>query len=70
MAQVTAYPPPWKRVGGHYALPALAGAELIGHVEPKANRIAGKLIVASRSIRRGFTTSSAVRELATWLGLK
>lgn len=65
-----AYTPAAKRVRGHYALPVLAGTELVGHVEPKADRPAGKLVVASRSVRRGFATRDAVRELAGWLGLR
>jgi uncharacterized protein len=65
-----AYTPPAKRVRGHYALPVLAGTELVGHVEPKANRTTKKLVVASRSLRRGFVARTAVQELAAWLGLK
>lgn len=65
-----AYTPPAKRVRGHYALPVLAGTELVGHVEPKADRAAGKLVVASRSIRRGYRVGEALNELAAWLGLR
>jgi uncharacterized protein len=65
-----AYTPPAKRVRGHYALPVLAGTELVGHVEPKANRTTRKLAVISRSLRRGYVARSAVQELAAWLGLK
>lgn len=65
-----AYTPAAKRVRGHYALPVLAGMELIGHVEPKADRAAGRLRMASRSIRRGHSTKEAVADLATWLGLR
>ncbi|WP_233256569.1 crosslink repair DNA glycosylase YcaQ family protein [Opitutus sp. ER46] len=65
-----AYTPVAKRVRGHYALPVLAGTELVGHVEPKADRAAGKLVVASRSVRRGCSTQGALRELAGWLGLR
>jgi uncharacterized protein len=65
-----AYTPAHKRVRGHYALPVLAGTELIGHVEPKADRPARKLVVVSRSIRRGYAVAPAIRELARWLDLK
>ncbi len=64
-----AYTPAAKRVRGHYALPVLAGTELVGHVEPKADRKRGTLVVASRAIRRGYATRDALDELAGWLGL-
>jgi uncharacterized protein YcaQ len=65
-----AYTPAAKRVRGHYALPVLAGTELVGHVEPKADRAAGRLVVASRAVRRGIRTADALDELAEWLGVK
>lgn len=65
-----AYTPPAKRVRGYYALPILAGTELIGHVDPKADRAARRLRIAARSVRRGHRTADAVRALARWLGLK
>lgn len=65
-----AYTPPAKRVRGHYALPVLAGTELVGHVEPKANRSLGKLELASRAVRRGYSTGNALDELAAWLELR
>ena len=55
---------------GYYALPVLAGTELIGHIDPKADRARKKLIVVSRRVRRGHSVAPAVRELAQWLGLK
>lgn len=64
------YTPPAKRVRGYYALPILAGAELVGHVDPKADRPQRKLRVVARSVRRGHRVSGAVRELAGFLGLK
>ncbi|HVS51025.1 MAG TPA: crosslink repair DNA glycosylase YcaQ family protein [Opitutaceae bacterium] len=64
-----AYTPPHKRVRGHYALPVLAGTELVGHVDPKADRAHGKLVVVSRRVRRGYRATPAVRELARFLGL-
>jgi uncharacterized protein YcaQ len=65
-----AYTPPAKRVRGHYSLPILAGTELIGHVDPKADRVAGRLRVDARSVKRGHRSADAVRALARWLSLK
>ncbi|MDP2137116.1 MAG: crosslink repair DNA glycosylase YcaQ family protein [Candidatus Didemnitutus sp.] len=64
------YTPPAKRVRGYYALPVLSGTEIIGHVDSKADRQAGRLRVVSRQPQRGTAVSRAVRELATWLQLK
>ncbi len=65
-----AYTPPQKRVRGYYALPVLAGHELVGHVDPKADRAARKLAVVSRRLRRGHTVRETLREFATFLGLR
>jgi uncharacterized protein YcaQ len=65
-----AYTPPRKRVRGYYALPVLVGTELVGHVDPKADRAARKLIVRARRIRRGHATAAALRDFANWLGLR
>ena len=65
-----AYTPAAKRVRGHYALPVLAGDELVGHVDPKADRAAGRLRVISRKVRRGHRVASALTELAAFLGLR
>ena len=64
------YTPPQKRVRGYYALPILAGHELVGHVDPKADREDKKLRIVSRSVRRGHRVASAVRELARFLNLR
>ena len=64
------YTPPLKRVRGYYALPVLAGTDIVGHVDPKADRAARKLVVVSRRIRRGHVVGPATREFAQWLGLK
>ena len=64
------YTPPAKRVRGYYALPILAGTALVGHVDPKADRRAGRLRVMRRSVRRGYRAAEAVRALARWLGLR
>ena len=65
-----AYTPAHKRVRGHYALPVLSGTEIVGHVEPKADRMARKLVITSRRLRRGSSVTQAVNALAHWLGLK
>jgi hypothetical protein len=64
------YTPAHKRVRGYYALPVLAGTELVGHVDPKADRPARKLRVISRRIRRGHKVAPAIQKLAVFLGLR
>ncbi|HEY0945638.1 MAG TPA: crosslink repair DNA glycosylase YcaQ family protein [Opitutaceae bacterium] len=64
------YTPPSRRVRGYYALPVLAGTEIVGHVDPKVDRERRKLVVVSRSLRRGHKAADAVRSLARWLGLR
>ena len=65
-----AYTPERKRVRGHYALPILAGHELVGHVDPKADLEDRRLRVVSRAVRRGHRVAPAVRELARFLSLR
>ena len=64
------YTPPAKRKRGYYALPVLSGTELVGHVDPKADRKARRLRVMRRSVKRGHSATAAVRTLASWLGLR
>lgn len=64
------YTPEARRIRGYYALPVLAGLELVGHVDPKADRQAGKLKVVGRRVKRGHPTSPAVKALADFLGLR
>lgn len=64
------YTPPVRRTRGYYALPLLSGNELVGHVDPKADRQAGRLRVIGRRVRRGHKTSPAVNTLAKFLGLR
>lgn len=64
------YTPPAKRKRGYYALPILAGEELVGHVDPKADREAGRLRIVNRSLRRGHAIRDSVRHFAGWLGLR
>jgi uncharacterized protein len=63
------YTPPARRVRGYYALPVLVGVELVGYIDPKADRMNKRLRVVSRSIRRGNSAAAAVRGLASFLGL-
>jgi len=63
------YTPPAKRVRGYYALPLLSGHEIVGHVDPKADRDRRKLVVVGRRLRRGHRATSAIRDLAAFLGL-
>ena len=65
-----AYTPPAKRKRGHYALPVLAGTEIVGHVDARADRERGRLRVVSRRVRRGHKTAAAVTALAKFLGLR
>ena len=64
------YTPPSKRKRGYYALPILSGTDLVGHVDPKADRTARRLRVVSRSVKRGHKIKDTVRHFAAWLGLK
>ncbi|MBE2214518.1 MAG: YcaQ family DNA glycosylase [Opitutaceae bacterium] len=64
------YTPAARRVRGYYALPVLSRGEIVGHVEPRADRADRRLQVVSRRVRRGHATRDAVRSLATFLGLR
>jgi uncharacterized protein len=65
-----AYTPPARRKRGYYALPVLAGAEIVGHVDPKADREHGRLVARSRGVRRGHRVGPAVKALAEFLSLR
>lgn len=64
------YTPPAKRSRGYYALPLLSQGQIVGHVDPKADRGERRLRVVSRSVRRGHRSAPAVSELAAFLGLR
>jgi hypothetical protein len=64
------YTPPARRKRGYYALPVLAGTEIVGHVDPKADRERRRLVVVSREVRRGCKGAPAVKSLADFLGLR
>ena len=51
-------------------LPILAGHELVGHIDPKADRENKHLRVMARAVKRGHAISGAVGSLARWLGLR
>jgi uncharacterized protein YcaQ len=51
-------------------LPVLAGAEIVGHVDPKADRQSRRLIVVSRGVRHGYRVAPAVKALANFLSLR
>jgi hypothetical protein len=65
-----AYTPPHKRRRGYYALPVLAGTEIVGHVDPKADRPARRLRILARAVKRGHKVAPALDRLAAWLGLR
>lgn len=64
------YTPPAKRLRGYYALPVLHGLKIAGHIDPKADRSSGRLMVVNRTVKRGTPIARAVRGLAAFLGLK
>ena len=64
------YTPPKKRVRGYYALPVLAGTDIVGHLDPKADRANRKLLIVSRQIRRGHSVTAGTQQLAAFLGLR
>jgi uncharacterized protein YcaQ len=64
------YTPRARRKRGYYALPVLSGTEIVGHVDPKADREGRRLEVVSRRVRRGHPVAAAVRALAEFLGLR
>ena len=45
-------------------------ALIVGRVDPKADRTAGKLRVVSRRVRRGHRVVAAVKALAACVGLQ
>lgn len=66
------YTPPAKRTRGYYALPLLAGDQLIGHADLKADRARGKLEILGKTCAPGHRTAPAIAiaQIAAFLGLK
>jgi uncharacterized protein YcaQ len=64
------YTPAAKRKRGYYALPVLSGHALVGHVDPKVDRLAKKLRIQSRAVRRGHAITGPLQDFARWLGLR
>lgn len=64
------YTPPARRIRGYYALPILAGTEIVGHIDPKADRATGCLQIANRRVASGHAITGSVDELAQFLGLR
>lgn len=64
------YTPAEIRKRGYYSLPVLAGLEIVGDIEPKADRKARRLRIVSRRVKRGYSTALAVQQLAAFLGLR
>jgi uncharacterized protein YcaQ len=65
-----AYTPAAKRKRGYYALPVLSGTAIVGHVDPRADREKGKLVIVSRRVRRGHKVAGAVKDLAAFLKMR
>jgi uncharacterized protein YcaQ len=64
------YMPEAKRKRGYYAMPLLVDLHLVGHVDSKADRVAGRLRTISTAAKRGHKYGPAFKELAWFLGLK
>jgi uncharacterized protein YcaQ len=68
------YVPPAKRRWGYFVLPVLRGDRLIGRIDPKWDRDAGVLRIASVHAEErprdgdAEATGTAIEELARWLG--
>jgi uncharacterized protein YcaQ len=70
------YTPPAKRIYGYYVLPFLFGERLVGRVDLKADRAAGRLLIPAVFAEKGLLTDEALTalarnlaDLARWLNL-
>jgi uncharacterized protein len=70
------YTPAPKRVHGYYVLPLLAGEQLVGRVDLKADRAAGVLRAHAAHCERAAKKAAAaamageLARMAAWLGLE
>lgn len=74
--RIEIYVPEPKRIYGYYVLPFLLGEELVGRVDVKADRKAGRLLARGVFGEQGIDESvvapalaKTLEELAQWLGL-
>lgn len=63
------YVPAAKRKRGYYALPLLNQTDVVGYADLRADRAASHLVVVSRSVKKGHSSTGAIQELARFLGL-
>ncbi|WP_433202388.1 winged helix-turn-helix domain-containing protein [Nocardia sp. CA-107356] len=74
--RIEIYTPEPKRVHGYYVFPFLLNGELVGRVDLRAERAAGRLLVPGAFAEPGYRTpetaralTDALREMADWLEL-
>lgn len=75
--RIEIYTPAHRRIHGYYVLPILHGAQLIGRIDLKADRLRGTLLIQRLSAEPGISTLKArslvaqqLRSISSWLGLQ